>query len=83
MSSKVVLNSGILSVVSQIPRDERLGVVSDEILREVSLYDFDLIITGPPDISRGFLRLFLGDVLEDDVIKHTSCLFLVVKKPLN
>ena len=60
----------------------RHGVVSDEILREVSLYDYDLIITGPPDSSLGFLRLFLGDVVED-VIRYTSCPFLVVKKPLN
>jgi len=60
----------------------RHGVLSDEILREVSLYDYDLIITGPPDSSLGFLRLFLGDVVED-VIRYTSCPFLVVKKPLN
>jgi len=60
----------------------RHGVISDEILREVSLTDYDLIITGPPESSRGFLRLYLGDVVEG-VIKYTSCPFLVVKKQLN
>lgn len=82
MSSKVVHSVRILTAVSQIPRDEQLGVVSDETLREVSLYDFGLIITRPPDSSRGFLRLFFGDVVKD-VIKYTSCPFLVVKKQLN
>jgi nucleotide-binding universal stress UspA family protein len=60
----------------------RHGVVSEEILREVSLYDYDLIITDPLDNSLGFLRLFLGDVVED-IIRYTSCPFLVVTKPLN
>ena len=82
MSSKVVLSVRILTAVSEIPRDEQLGVVSDETLREVSLYDNGLIITRPLDSSRGFLRLFFGDVVKD-VIKYTSCPVIVVKKQLN
>ena len=57
----------------------RHGVVSDEIIREVRMYDYDLIITNPPDSSRRLLRLYIGDVVED-LIKSISCPFLVVKK---
>ena len=59
----------------------RHGVVSDEILREVRLGDYDLVITGSPESTRGLKKLLLGDVVED-VIKHTTCPFLIVKKPL-
>lgn len=60
----------------------RHGVVQDEILRELSLGDYDLIVTGSPESSRGLRRLLLGDVVEN-VIKNTSIPVLIVKKPLH
>jgi nucleotide-binding universal stress UspA family protein len=59
----------------------RRGIVNNEIIREVSLGEYDLIVTGPPKSSHGFIRLFLGDVVED-VIEHTAIPFLIVKQPL-
>jgi nucleotide-binding universal stress UspA family protein len=59
----------------------RHGVVTEEILREVDMGNYDLIVSGSPEKTRGLKRLFLGDVVED-VIKRTSCPFLIVKKPL-
>ena len=59
----------------------RHGVVQDEILRELSLGDYDLIVTGSPESSQGLRRLLLGDVVEN-VIKNSTIPVLIVKKPL-
>ena len=59
----------------------RHGVVQEEILRELSLGDYDLIVTGSPESSQGLRRLLLGDVVEN-VIKNSSIPVLIVKKPL-
>ena len=59
----------------------RHGVVTEEIVREVSLSDYDLIISGTPEKTHPLKRVLLGDVIEN-VIKNTTCSFLVVKKPL-
>jgi nucleotide-binding universal stress UspA family protein len=60
----------------------RHGVVQEEILRELSLGDYDLIVTGSPESSQGLRRLLLGDVVEN-VIKNSSIPVLIVKKPLH
>jgi nucleotide-binding universal stress UspA family protein len=60
----------------------RHGVVKDEILRELSLGDYDLIVTGSPESSRGFRRILYGDVVES-LIKNSSLPVLIVKKPLS
>ena len=59
----------------------RHGVVTEEIVREVTLNDYDLIISGTPEKTHPLKRVLLGDVVEN-VIKNTACPFLVVKKPL-
>jgi nucleotide-binding universal stress UspA family protein len=60
----------------------RHGVVNDEILRELSLGDYDLIITGSPESSRGLKRLLMGDVVET-IIENSALPVLIIKKPLN
>ena len=59
----------------------RHGVVTEEIVREVTVNDYDLIISGTPEKTHPLKRMLLGDVVEN-VIKNTDCPFLVVKKPL-
>jgi nucleotide-binding universal stress UspA family protein len=60
----------------------RHGVVTEEIIREVSTDDYDLIISGTPEKTHPIKRVLLGDVIEN-VLKHTTCPFLIVKKPLH
>ena len=60
----------------------RHGVVTEEIVREVTLSDYDLIISGTPEKTHPIKRMLLGDVIEN-VIKNTTCSFLIVKKPLS
>jgi nucleotide-binding universal stress UspA family protein len=59
----------------------RHGVVTEEIIREVSVIDYDLVISGTPEKTHPIKRVLLGNVVEN-VIKHTTCPFLVVKTPL-
>jgi nucleotide-binding universal stress UspA family protein len=59
----------------------RHGIVTNEIIREANIGNYDLIVTGAPERSKALKRWLLGDVT-NAVIEGAQCPVLIVQRSL-
>ena len=59
----------------------RHGIVTNEILREANIGDYDLIVTGAPERSKALKRWLLGDVT-NALIEGAQCPVLIIQRSL-
>lgn len=61
----------------------RRGIPIDEIVREVNLGDYDLLVIGRSRVSKGLKEFFLGDIMQQILTQVTIPILVVGEKSLS